>query len=194
MSEQTVSFDVSSRLVAAARNCYRRKGVTNTTMSDIASEAGVVRATLYRYFPSKEAMLLAVFREEVKDFLAEFQHRATPQGSFCRYLLDFMVFCVRYSPEMPLHHAVFSEQSALWVSRTFIGDPEALALVIEPLREPFNRACQNGELRADITLEELSEICTRQLISYQLVPENNGRSDEELSDYFERLFIGGIRA
>jgi AcrR family transcriptional regulator len=54
------------RLVDAALRCLARQGTTKTTVDDIAREAGLSRATLYRTFPGgKESVLAAVVDTEV---------------------------------------------------------------------------------------------------------------------------------
>src|SRR3546814_9749490 len=42
--------DARDRLIDAAETCFTRFGVAKTTLEDIATEAGVSRATVYRYF------------------------------------------------------------------------------------------------------------------------------------------------
>jgi AcrR family transcriptional regulator len=60
-----------ARLVAAALRCIARWGVAKTTADDIAREAGVSRATLYRAFPGgRDVVLAAVLRHEVGRFFA----------------------------------------------------------------------------------------------------------------------------
>lgn len=54
------------RVVDAALRCIARQGSHRTTVDDVAREAGVSRATLYRAFPGgKEAVLSAVVATEV---------------------------------------------------------------------------------------------------------------------------------
>jgi AcrR family transcriptional regulator len=54
------------RVVDAALRCVARQGIHKTTVDDVAREAGLSRATLYRAFPGgKEAVLAAVVQTEV---------------------------------------------------------------------------------------------------------------------------------
>ncbi len=54
------------RIVDAALRCIARQGVYKTTVDDLAKEAGVSRATLYRTFPKgKDAVFAAVVETEV---------------------------------------------------------------------------------------------------------------------------------
>ena len=41
------------RIVRAARACYAQKSAEKTTMEDIASQANVGRATVYRHFANR---------------------------------------------------------------------------------------------------------------------------------------------
>jgi len=56
--------DLEGRVVAGLLACLARQGVRKTTLDDVAREAGCSRATLYRYFPSKQAVLDAAIRTE----------------------------------------------------------------------------------------------------------------------------------
>ncbi|AZQ69852.1 MULTISPECIES: TetR/AcrR family transcriptional regulator [Streptomyces] len=49
-----------AEIVAAARRCFARDGFHQTSMPDIAAEAGVSAGAPYRYFTSKEEIILAI--------------------------------------------------------------------------------------------------------------------------------------
>lgn len=49
-----------ARIVAAARRCFSRQGFHQTSMPDIAAEAGVAVGAPYRYFTSKEEIILEI--------------------------------------------------------------------------------------------------------------------------------------
>src|ERR1041385_5448735 len=49
-----------AEIVAAARRCFSRDGFHQTSMPDIAAEAGVSAGAPYRYFASKEEIILAI--------------------------------------------------------------------------------------------------------------------------------------
>jgi AcrR family transcriptional regulator len=52
-----------ARILAAAREALAADG--NTSMNQIAQRAGVGAGTLYRNFPTREALVLAVYQDEV---------------------------------------------------------------------------------------------------------------------------------
>jgi AcrR family transcriptional regulator len=49
-----------AQIVAAARRCFARDGFHQTSMPDIAAAAGVSAGAPYRYFASKEEIILAI--------------------------------------------------------------------------------------------------------------------------------------
>ena len=51
---------VKANLVDAALRCFERKGIDGATTRDIAEAAGVANGLLYRYFPDRDSLLLAV--------------------------------------------------------------------------------------------------------------------------------------
>jgi AcrR family transcriptional regulator len=49
-----------NQILDAAWSCFGRRGYHQTTMQDVATEAGISAGAIYRYYPSKEAVLQAI--------------------------------------------------------------------------------------------------------------------------------------
>ena len=58
------------RIVKAAEKLFARKGYGDVAMEDVAARAGLAVGTIYNYFPSKSALLLAIVRRETESLLA----------------------------------------------------------------------------------------------------------------------------
>ena len=54
------------RILAAALDLFQERGFAETTMRDIARNAGVATGAAYYYFPSKEHLFLAVLQQHEK--------------------------------------------------------------------------------------------------------------------------------
>jgi TetR/AcrR family transcriptional repressor of uid operon len=61
-----------AQLLDAARVCFIRSGFASTKVADIATEAGVSVGLVYRFFPSKEALVEAIIEEDSQEQLARF--------------------------------------------------------------------------------------------------------------------------
>jgi AcrR family transcriptional regulator len=53
------------RLIAAALATFTERGADDTSLEEIARRAGVGIGTLYRHFPTRQALLEAVYRDQV---------------------------------------------------------------------------------------------------------------------------------
>lgn len=61
--------EVRHRIIQAAERLFATKGLENTTMEDVANAADVSVATVYNYFGSKSALLLAGVAEETDEMI-----------------------------------------------------------------------------------------------------------------------------
>jgi AcrR family transcriptional regulator len=52
--------DRRAEILSAAERCFARSGFHQASMQDICSEAGMSAGNLYRYFPSKEAIIAGI--------------------------------------------------------------------------------------------------------------------------------------
>lgn len=59
--------EVRARILEVAEERFRRFGYHKTTVADIASELGMSRANVYRFFPSREAINESIFRRFVNE-------------------------------------------------------------------------------------------------------------------------------
>jgi AcrR family transcriptional regulator len=59
-----------ARVLAAAREAFAEKGVV-VQLNEIAQRAGVGAGTVYRHFPSKEALFAAVVADQIDQLIAD---------------------------------------------------------------------------------------------------------------------------
>jgi AcrR family transcriptional regulator len=102
------------RLYATAIQLIGSRGFEATTLRDIAKEAGVSVGLLYRYFPSKEAVVLALYDE----LSSEYARRATnmPPGKW----RDRFIFALKTSLAVLEPHQVALRA----LTPVLAGDPE----------------------------------------------------------------------
>ncbi len=118
-----------TQLLAIAAQMFATRGYTQTTVRDIADEAGILSGSLYHHFASKEAMLTEILREFMDTLLTQFRAIADTAES-PRAALDGLV---RSSFET-IHrtpHAVALYQN----EATFLGTAPEFAFVTEASRK-----------------------------------------------------------
>ncbi|PKV99551.1 TetR family transcriptional regulator [Amycolatopsis echigonensis] len=64
---QQYKDDQRGEILAAARRCFLRNGFHRTSMQDVFTEAGKSAGAVYRYFPKKEDMIVAVAAQNLDD-------------------------------------------------------------------------------------------------------------------------------
>src|SRR2546423_15582849 len=60
------SEETRGRILTSAMDLFRSHGFEETTMREIAQEAGVALGSAYYYFESKEALVMAFYRQAVE--------------------------------------------------------------------------------------------------------------------------------
>ena len=79
------------KIIDVAFRLFVDKKIESVTMGEIAKEAGIGRATLFRYFPGKLELVIAVNTKEWKEYFRskktnEFSRRYTSYWSFDFYI------------------------------------------------------------------------------------------------------------
>jgi TetR/AcrR family transcriptional regulator, repressor for uid operon len=70
------------RILSAAMACFARSGFHKASMQDICAEAGMSPGNLYRYFPSKEALIAGIAERDRAEVAQEFASVDLSQGLF----------------------------------------------------------------------------------------------------------------
>jgi AcrR family transcriptional regulator len=72
--------DRRRQILDAARRCFLRDGFHATSMQDLFTEAGLSAGAVYRYFPSKADMVLAIAEDNLRDIVAMVRDTADAAG------------------------------------------------------------------------------------------------------------------
>ncbi|MGW7256433.1 TetR/AcrR family transcriptional regulator [Streptomyces sp. NPDC054834] len=59
-----------TQILDAAQRCFVREGFHRTSMQDILTEAGLSAGAVYRYFPSKNDMIVAIATRNLENIVA----------------------------------------------------------------------------------------------------------------------------
>ncbi len=92
MSARTAPDTSVARIVEAALACFSQVGVSKTTLEDVAAAAGISRATLYRYFPGKRAVIEGVLQHELARISAALDERLAGAADLEDLLTEALTF------------------------------------------------------------------------------------------------------
>jgi len=116
-----------ARVVRAARELGAEGGYDAVQMRDVATRADVALGTIYRYFPSKDALLLAVMVQWLGDLEARVTRRPPSGRTTVERIMDVLDRALRAMGREPrLTAAVIGAMTA--------GDPASVPAIAEVTR------------------------------------------------------------
>ncbi len=143
------TIDATAALVA-------EHGLSAATMSGIAEKTGIGRATLYKYFPDVEAILLAWHERQITAHLAHLtearDHARTPDERLPAVLRAYAVLARQ--PHDPDLTALLHRDEHASRARRHLH---------ELLCDLLTDGVRAGRIRSDVPVEELARYCVHAL-------------------------------
>ena len=160
--------EVGESIVDAALEEFLTYGLRRTAVDAVARRAGVSRATLYRRFKDKDALVQAVLVRECRRFFGSIASAVAGVSTVEERLIEGFVVGVRYARADRL------------LNRLLASDPEALlpylttngSLVVAATRDFLVRQGGSAAPGEDRTSAGMAELFVRLAISFTLMPES----------------------
>ncbi len=153
------TLDTTAALVA-------EHGLRAVTMSQIAEETGIGRATLYKYFTDVEAILRAWHERQIKghlEYLAKVRDQAGDARERVKAVLEAYALI---SHEHRRHHD--AELAAFLHRGKEVA--RAQAQVHDMIRDLLAQGVKAGEIRDDVAPDELANYCLHALSAASRLP------------------------
>jgi len=171
------------RLLTAAAEAFAEHGADDASLEEIARRAGVGIGTLYRHFPTRQALLEAVYRDQVQAVRVRAEELLASEEPGAA-LADWLRVLVAFSSTKR------SLTSALLES--FGKDSELLsscsAVICGAAEILLARAQEAGVVRADADARDLIRLVHAVNIAAHHTPADPGQSDRLLG-----LILDGLR-
>jgi AcrR family transcriptional regulator len=132
------------RLLETAKAAFAEKGA-GASLDEIARTAGVGAGTLYRHFPTRDALIEAVYRNETEQLVAaatRFAETHSPTGALREWLLLFVDY-------MATKHGMYEALNSIvgGTSELYSASTEQMKRAIAEL---IDRAVASGDIRLDL--------------------------------------------
>jgi AcrR family transcriptional regulator len=170
-------------ILEAAARVLARQG-QGATINEVAAEAGIGRATVYRYFETREQLVSALWEAA----LSEIDERLTAERLELVPFEEGIVRFVRAIASVGERYAVLlREQSRdeLERGREVLG---------APVRELLERGRKSGALRTDISLDLLGEMFGGLVLAGLRRALDDGLGIEQASSTVVAIFLRGAGA
>jgi TetR/AcrR family transcriptional repressor of mexCD-oprJ operon len=165
-------------LDAAARVLGQR---SEAGMADIAAEAGVGRATLYRHFPTRESLIQGVQDAGSAELVAAFASAGLDELPADRAIARITGIFLRTGAK---YAAVISRDDEH-------REHAARDRAIVPIRDVIARGIRDGELRSDLPGDALFEMYAAVIARAQLLTITDKVTPEQAADAVVAVFLNG---
>ena len=138
-----------ARILVVAKEAFARFGA-GASLDDIARQAGVGPGTLYRHFPSREALLEAVYQaaaEKLAAAAADFAETLPPVDALRAWMMLFVDYVADKLLIAPALGALFEDPHKVYEA--------SYGQVWGAVRSLVKRAVQSGDIREDLDAVDL---------------------------------------
>lgn len=188
-SEATLDDTRARIMLAATRHC-EDVGLRRATMEDVARAAGLGRATLYRHFQSKDALVRAVILAETEAFFAALDNAIADCATNEDRLAEGFAFALHYIRAHALLTKLLRSEPETLLPY-LVGGEELIAVATDLVC-----ARVHGETGRSRQGRENAELLVRLVLSLALTPASGlGISDHDGAIAFARRhLLAGLRA
>jgi AcrR family transcriptional regulator len=141
--------ETDKRIIAAATELMTRRGFERMTVDDVASQAGVGKATVYRRWPSKDDLAVAAMEEL---YAVEFPDTDTGsiRSDLQQQYRDFLAFVNTPEGEAFIRISV---AESVRDERITLLYRQSVQRREDQARRMFERAVARGEVRGDVDVD-----------------------------------------
>lgn len=152
-------------ILSAAIRCLSHHGLERTTVADVAAEAGVGRATVFRRFDTKEALLTRAFAWELDRLVTEFHNVIDAYDDPFERSVEWIVEAVRTVRNHPVARRFVDDGAAL----PLMHDRQIITMLLESVRHELELT--TDRTGSEFDTETAAEIVSRFFASVWLAPD-----------------------
>ncbi len=191
---ETTRQDNRRRLLDAAAAAFAEAGIEAANINDISLAAGLGKGTVYNYFPSKEALFLAVV-DEACALAAAGADRVPPHASTRERLRAALASDLDWVREHEPFAQVLVRESLSANSQFYPRVVEAAAPFVSKVATILRDGVSRGDVRTDLVVDELALLFTglQELALVQYWGSNGAWPPfDAIPDFVVKLFLEGV--
>ncbi len=180
------------RVIDAALSCIARAGTKKTTVDDVAREAEVSRATLYRAFPGgKDAIFAAVVETELARFFSTVAIAMGRAADLEEVLVNGICVSATYLSNHAAIAYLCDHEPDLVLQRLVFGQMDQTLELCSTFAQPFF-----ARFLDPVAAARGAELAVRVIVSYLMSPSpsTNLQSEAEVQALVRAFILPGVEA
>ncbi|WP_152558729.1 TetR/AcrR family transcriptional regulator [Endozoicomonas numazuensis] len=187
MSKSTTKARATHECILKATiHCYGVYGVENTTLEQVAAEAGMSRTTVYRYAGNRRELLNKVLLRDANQALSELEVITRYYDNLEEVVLESILFLMRRRNNFEMQHILYGDSSG---AQQDDGLPLNILtdLVEQSLTHHYANAESKGLVSSKLPLPLLADWLGRITISLISQPSHFTQTEESLRTYLKAV-------
>ncbi len=183
--------EVTTRLLDAAHEQFRRRGIKRSTMADVAKLAGLSRITVYRRFATKDALVEHVVRREFRRYFDQFIIDVRGAETVADRVVVGFVSSLRAIRDNPLIGGLMDVEPDAVVPSMISDEGRTLAAVREFVASRLRWEQHAGTVSHAVDVDVVAEMMVRISASFLVIPSHviDLDDDEQLRSVARRFLV-----
>ncbi|GAC1402403.1 MAG: hypothetical protein NVSMB60_18680 [Mycobacterium sp.] len=175
--------DPRAHIIAAASRCLANVGLERTSLTAIATESGVSRQTIYKYFATRDEIIVEALETEAAEASERIMAIARNNATAAGYVVELLMSA----------YSEFKRNPAISPIISVLEGPDARARVLTPdvavtVRHFLEPILSYLPERAS-DLDEMTETYMRFLLSLLIFESESTRTQDALRRYLHRTLV-----
>ena len=188
-------------IIEAAQNQFFKKGIATVTIKDIAQEAGVGEATIYRHFQKKQNIVLAVAMSIFEIVSSEYFHQSQYKLGYEKIEAFYMSFLSIFNSHRDYYNFLSEFDSYIADQATDLGAYEnGIKTFYDDFEYAYSLGLKDGSVKAIENVEvfyfttthSILELCKKLAADAKILKQDSKYSTEEIETLI-RLFLNNLK-
>ena len=189
----TTDTEIRERIISFAREHFMHEGFSKVTLDEIATELGMSKKTLYKYFEDKEDLLRAGIEENLRKIANEIDTITTSDGSFGEKLARVMMLIGKQMSRLSrgAMHDMQKFTPELWKQiETFRREQ-----IFNKIGKMITQAREENIFRSYVNEQILTLMivnCIQGILNPDVLSQNSFSAEEAFRIIFRTIFEGAL--
>jgi AcrR family transcriptional regulator len=189
----TADLDVRERVLEHARDEFLSRGFSKVTLDEIASDLGISKKTLYKFYPSKEELLRASLHAMMRSAGWELERISSSDKPFAEKLAEAMVTMGKYISRFRREGLADVQRNApsIWKEADKFREDhivsKLVAMIVQARKENIFRPEVNEQVLIRMLVSSIQGV-----INPQVLTQHSFSAQEAAQSIFKVLFEGAL--